>query len=188
MGNFVSQILMVRIGKQMPGAQITVNNGQTIATTTINSLGSTTTSSPVNNLSANNLNSRINSQFASGGQTLIGNGLGGTQSSFNSAISASNSQQVSSISVSDRQGSQNGMVTSISFTDVNDPTLKTQNPMPFPASSTLQPSSANLLSISISDPNQISSIYPPSTPQLISSSGVPKNDLNNLLAKLAPST
>lgn len=49
-GNFVSQILMIKVGKQS-GAQITVSNGQTIATTTINSAGSSTTSIPVNNLS-----------------------------------------------------------------------------------------------------------------------------------------
>lgn len=83
---------MIKIGKQLPGAQITVSNGQTIATTTINSLGSTTTSNPVNNLSVNNLsvnnlNSNTNGQYSSVGRAGIGNQLVSTQNSYNGAIS-----------------------------------------------------------------------------------------------------
>lgn len=79
-----------------------------------------------------------------------------------------------SIPISDRQNTHNGIVTSISFTDINDSNAKTQNPMPFPASSTLQPTSINSPSISISvssptssatqtSPYTTSSIYSAST-------------------------
>lgn len=82
-----------------------------------------------------------------------------------------------SIPISDRQNTHNGIVTSISFTDINDSNAKTQNPMPFPASSTLQPTSINSpsipsISISVSSPTSsatqtspytTSSIYSAST-------------------------